>query len=137
VELDFPIEFLVNGTPLSQQSARAEARESWKEAVRAASRSALPNPHFASDGRIAVTIFYFLREPMQGDIDNIAKLILDALCRHIYIDDKQVERLVVQKFEPGREFDFDSPSPALRKAMTGERPLLFIRLSDDPYEDLA
>lgn len=137
MDVAFPIEFLVHGTPLSQQSTRAEARESWKDAIKSASRAALPDPHFAYEGPISITVFYFPPGPMQGDIDNIVKLILDALCRHIYMDDNQVERLVVQKFEPGRGFDFERPSPALRRAITSRRPVLFIRLSEDPHEDLT
>ncbi len=42
---------------------------------------------------------------MQGDVDNIVKPILDALSKHIYNDDGQVERIWVQKFEPGRIFN--------------------------------
>lgn len=137
MELVFPIEFLVHGTPLSFQSARPNAKEAWKEAVRSQSRAILPSGHFVSEGRIAVNLFYFPAEAMQGDIDNIAKLVLDALCRHIYKDDAQVERLLVQKFEPGNEFDFAKPSHMLRAAMIGKRPVLFVRLSDDPHEDLT
>ena len=43
---------------------------------------------------------------MHADIDNCIKLILDAMTTLRYIiDDKQVERLVVQKFEPGRPLE--------------------------------
>ena len=44
-----------------------------------------------------MTLFYFPEERMQGDVDNVVKLVLDALSRHIYVDDAQVERIVVQK----------------------------------------
>ena len=104
MEITFPVEFLVLGTPVSLQAKRAESREEWKGRVKAASSAALPKPHFASDNRIAVTLYYFPSEPVQGDIDNIVKLVLDALCKHVYIDDHQVERVVVQKFEPGNLF---------------------------------
>ena len=60
-----------------------------------ASRPVLPEGHWATTGRVAVTLFYFPEAAMQGDIDNIVKPILDALAQHIYIDDAQVERLVV------------------------------------------
>lgn len=86
---------------------------------------------------MAVTLFYLPDEPMQGDIDNIVKLILDALSEHIYIDDGQVERLVVQKFEPGRVFRFQQPSPTFLTALNGTKPVLYVRVSNDPVEDLA
>ncbi len=74
---------------------------------------------------------------MQGDIDNIVKPVLDALERHIYIDDRQVQRVLVQKFEPGSVFSFTRPSPILENALEQSKPALYIRLSDDPFEDLV
>lgn len=74
---------------------------------------------------------------MQGDVDNIVKLVLDALCEHIYRDDNQVERVVVQKFEPGNVFPFRSPSAALSEALKRAKPALYVRLSGDPFEDLV
>lgn len=113
LEPNFPLEFLVEGTPVSMQAARPESRIEWKERVKAASRAVLPEGHWATKGRIATTLFYFPAAQMEGDVDNIVKLVLDALGRHIYIDDSQVERIVVQKFEPGNIFTFTSPSATL------------------------
>jgi crossover junction endodeoxyribonuclease RusA len=74
---------------------------------------------------------------MQGDIDNIVKPILDAMCNHIYLDDHQVERLLIQKFEPENLFLFSSPSSTLANALSRTKPALYIRLSDNPVEDLV
>jgi crossover junction endodeoxyribonuclease RusA len=74
---------------------------------------------------------------MEGDIDNIVKPVLDALGGHIYLDDWQVERVVVQKFEPGKLFPFAAPSPTLDDAVNGWKPVLYVRLSNDPFEDLT
>jgi len=136
LEIVFPIEFVVDGTPVSSGAKRPETRNEWKERVKAASRTALPEGHWASKGRIAVTLFYFPAEPRGGDVDNIVKLVLDALCKHIYIDDSQVERVLVQKFEPGNIFRFSSPSSGLEMALRRTKPVLYVRLSNDPFEDL-
>ena len=74
---------------------------------------------------------------MQGDVDNIVKPILDALSRHIYLDDQQIERVVVQKFELGFRFSFAKPSGALAEALRETEPVLYIRVSSDPFEDLT
>jgi hypothetical protein len=74
---------------------------------------------------------------MRGDIDNIVKPILDAFSRHIYMDDRQVDRILVQKFEPEKIFAFAAPSPILARAIAGPKPLLYVRLSDDPTEELG
>ena len=136
LEISFPLEFIVPGVPVSSQASRAASKAVWKNAIRAASANMLPEGYFCSEGRIAVTLFYFPHDEMRGDIDNIVKPILDALSRHVYIDDRQVERLVVQKFDPERMFDFTSPSRTLLEALSGLKPLLYIRLSDDPTEGL-
>ena len=136
MELSFPIEFLVHGTAVSAQAKLASSKNQWKERVKAASTGVISQPHFASESPISVTLCYFPDEPMQGDIDNIVKLILDALSRHIYLDDKQVERLVVQKFEPGVVFTFSNPTAVFASAITGPRPVLYVRLSDKPREEL-
>ena len=73
---------------------------------------------------------------MEGDIDNIVKPILDSLERHIYFNDHQVERVVVQKFEPENSFSFEAPSTRLAEAIAGAKPKLYIRLSTDPFEEL-
>jgi crossover junction endodeoxyribonuclease RusA len=74
---------------------------------------------------------------MQGDLDNIVKPILDAMRKHIYADDKQVERILVQKFEPGKIFRFRAPSQTLATAIQGQKPILYVRVSDNPMEGLV
>lgn len=96
----------------------------------------LPEGHFATEVPLTVTLFYFTPVPMEGDLDNIVKPILDALERHIYIDDHQIHRIVVQKFE-AETVRFASPSPTLRQALNTSKRVLYVRLSDDPYEDFA
>jgi crossover junction endodeoxyribonuclease RusA len=115
MEIQFLIEFLVHGTPVSLQAKRAASRQEWKERVRSASLLALPDPHLASDNRMSVTPYYLPDARMHGDLDNIIKPVLDALSRHVYIDDEQVERVLVQKFEPGAVFSSANQTPIFRR----------------------
>jgi crossover junction endodeoxyribonuclease RusA len=137
VEIEFPLELVVEGTPPSAQAKRRVAIDQWKSHIIETSRALPPEGHFATTAPLAVTLFYFPAGEMEGDIDNIVKWILDALDKHIYMNDRQIHRLVVQKFEPGNVFAFVSPSPALQDALNRPKPVLYIRLSDDPFEDLA
>lgn len=137
VEIQFPLEFIVRGTPVSLQAARAKSKDDWKKRIKEASYDALPEGHFSTEASVSVTLFYFPATEMQGDVDNIVKPILDALSKHIYNDDRQVERVWVQKFEPGRIFQFSRPSDVLAKALSDEKPLIFIRLGDDLAEGLV
>ena len=61
---------------------------------------------FIDERPVAETIYYFPDTPMRGDVDNIVKPILDGMKSAVYPDDKVVERVLVQKFEPGIERDF-------------------------------
>lgn len=73
----------------------------WRERITEASRLALPATSWATEAHVAVTLFYFPADKMEGDIDNIVKPVLDALAPHLYLDDSQVDRILVQRFELG------------------------------------
>lgn len=125
------------GTPVSAQSRSPVSRDGWKARVLAAAQGAVRQPHLPSQKRLAVTLFYFPEGSRQGDVDNIVKFTLDALWPDIYLDDSQIERVVVQKFEPGNVHPFSNPSATLRNAITGTKPVLYVRLSDRPFEELT
>src|SRR5215831_1025685 len=135
VEIQFPLEFVVEGTAVSLQAKRRESIDRWKSRIVEASRSVLPEGHFATEAPLAITLYYFPDEDMEGDLDNILKPILDALSRHIYMDDRQIERILVQKFEPQTVFEFSSPTTVLQDVLNRPKPVLYIRLSDDPFEE--
>ena len=127
VEIEFPVEVMVPGVPLSLQASTA-SKEEWKERIRTAAREELPEGHFAAEGPIEVRIYYFSDAPANVDLDNIVKPIFDSLSRFIYLDDRQVERLVAQKFEPGRLFTFTSPSPRLAETIDADGPRVYLQI---------
>jgi crossover junction endodeoxyribonuclease RusA len=137
MEIEFPLEFLVAGIPVSLSAKRRESVDHWKSRIIDATRSVLPDAHFATQEPVSATLFYFPAAQMAGDIDNIVKPVLDALGRLVYVDDRQVHRVLVQKFEPTSVFDFGAPSPTLREALNRAKPVLYVRLSNDPFEDLT
>ena len=69
---------------------------------------------------------------MQADIDKCAKPILDAMTQYIYLDDKQVDRLVVQKFEPERPLEIPrDPSEGLAIALAAGGPVVYVKVGMD------
>jgi Holliday junction resolvase RusA-like endonuclease len=66
--------------------------DQWKARIIDASRSILPEGHFATGNPVAATLFYFPEAEMAGDVDNIVKPVLDALGKHIYLDDGHKRR---------------------------------------------
>ena len=136
MEPEFPLEFIVLGTPVSSQRDNPKAKLEWKALVQEASAKRLPEMHFTIDGPVSLTLYYYPEDRMAGDIDNVVKLTLDAMSRHIYRDDSQVERVVIQKFEKGRIFSFRDPSVTLAECLLGPKPALYVRISRDPHEEL-
>lgn len=131
VEIEFPFEFIVEGYARSQGAAPA-SRETWKAQICYAARAHLPEGCWATGEIVNVSIYYFPDAEMDGDIDNIVKPILDAMSGPIYIDDRQVERLTVQKCEPNRLEDgipaFSEPSIVLASAIQTYGPRLYLRI---------
>jgi crossover junction endodeoxyribonuclease RusA len=68
---------------------------------------------------------------MEGDIDNIVKPILDGMINVAYLDDDVVERVLVQKFEPGIERSFLDVTESLAAALDVDAPVVYIRVDDD------
>lgn len=128
----FPLEFLVQGTPRSLQSS-SKAKEAWKSTIGKAARERIAvsrNFTFLDRRPLSVTIFYFPPAPMQGDVDNIVKPILDGMWGIVYPDDQVVERVIVQKFEPGVYVEFGTFTDALQRAVAANRPVLYVMVDD-------
>ena len=136
LEIVFPIEFVVRGTPVSAQSS-AGSKNAWMDRIKTASSMALPVPHFATAESVAVTLFYFSEEEMPRDLDNIVKPILDALNQHVYIDDGQVDRIVVQRFTNDRLYRFGNPTDALTDVIDGRKPALYVRIATEGLAEVS
>jgi len=92
---------------------------------------ALKEFFFLDDRALAATIFYFPDGAMDGDVDNIVKLIVDGMVAIIYPNDQLLERIIVQKFEPGIVSVFRSLTSTLERATETQPPVLYIRIDDD------
>ncbi len=136
LEPTLPFEFIVKGIAISAQGS-PRSKGAWKEAIRGAARSALPEGAWQLFAPLEVTIFLFPAAVMQGDIDNRVKPILDALSGYVYRDDEQVERLVVQRFSPWQPSRFLNPSEVLISALGADGPVVYIRVADDLQRELS
>jgi crossover junction endodeoxyribonuclease RusA len=129
----YPFEVVVEGVPLSLQASH-QSRARWIERVHNAALSRRIHTYelgLLDERVLAVTIFYFAAAPMGGDIDNIVKPIMDALKAVAYVDDRVVERVVAQKYEPAVAWDFLAPSEQLAVALDRDPPVVYIRVDDD------
>lgn len=136
MEPDLPLEFLVAGTAVSAQASSA-SRTQWRSRVSRAGSAGLEEGAWLLTDAVSVTIYLFPAAALAGDVDNRVKPILDAMTGTIYADDALVERLVVQKFEPDRVFAFSDPSTCLLDALRAQKPLVYVRVTGDPHEELS
>ncbi|RYB02287.1 RusA family crossover junction endodeoxyribonuclease [Lichenibacterium ramalinae] len=118
----------------SFQSKNAQAKEQWKLVVRQAAKDCIDAQReftWLDDRPLAAKILYFAPAPMDGDVDNIVKLILDGMLQIVYRNDRVVERVLVQKIEPGMIVEFASITDKLEEAVETEHPVVYIRIDDD------
>lgn len=129
----FPFEFFVWGTPRSL-GASSDSRERWKETIVHSARRKIAETtdlSWLDERPLSVAIYYFSAAPMEGDIDNIVKPILDALIGVAYPNDRVVERVIAQKIEPDVGWSFDHASEILLSALDTDVPVVYIRIDDD------
>ena len=92
----------------------------------------MPEGHFLLENPVAVTIYFFPQAEMKADIDNCTKPLLDAMSRFVYADDSQVDRMVVQKFEPERPLEVRGvPTDILATALAAMEPVVYIKVGTD------
>ena len=130
----YPLEVVIQGVPVSLQAKRAQSRILWKERVARIARDRkreVDEVGFLDERPVAASIFYFPVSPMAGDIDNIVKPILDSLVGIAFLDDQAVERVLVQKFEPDKEWTITRPSDRLALALVTAPPVVYVRVDDD------
>ena len=129
----YPLEFFIRGVPVSLGGS-TKSKTQWRTTVAEIARQRQRETDelgFLDDRALAVTIYYFPAAPMEGDIDNIVKPILDALKGIAYGDDGVVERVVSQKFEPQYGWAFAAPSHQLAAALDKPVPVVYVRVDDD------
>ena len=135
IEISFPVSFTVKGTPVSSQSTTTRSKNSWKGEVQSAARLVVPAYKWCSEVDVSITIYDFPTDNPQGDVDNIVKLIQDALIGIVYIDDRSVRRVVAQRFLPLETADMNPLPDLVAEALVEDPPFVYIRINVDPLED--
>jgi crossover junction endodeoxyribonuclease RusA len=92
-------ELVIPGTPVSLQ-ASARSRERWKARVRAVAEVVVPEEDQLNGllyRDLRVWVVYFHLGEMDGDLDNIAKPLLDGLTGAVWSNDRQIARLTLRR----------------------------------------
>ena len=97
-DVPFPLEVLIRATAVSDQTKNRKGRANWIKEVgnRVQERIyTLVDWYSIRDRPLMATIYYFSPSPMDGDVDNIVKPILDGMIGIAYKSDQHIEKVVV------------------------------------------
>lgn len=90
------ISFCITGRPKSSQSSR---RDKYQAKIRDKAIEVLGEDYIIPDARFYVRIIWSHSIPVQGDIDNIIKPILDSMNGVVFTDDRDVIRVMSQRVD--------------------------------------
>ena len=108
-ELPLPFEFIIGGSPVSQQSRRRNRVREWTlEVKNAAIRHWDTESPYSGEVKVAITYFF---DRSSLDVDNVPKPILDALSGLVYSDDSKVTDLLCRKRDLNAGLQLRNPSP--------------------------
>ena len=129
-----PLEFTIDGSPVSQQARRRQRVREWQQEVRnVAEREWKGEPPVAEE--LMVTIIY-VYDAIPLDVDNIPKPILDALKGLVFINDNQITDLICRKRDMSTELQVQYFSPALDEALDGSTPFVHIIVGNAPDQEM-
>ncbi len=133
--MPIPFEFVVAGSPVSQQTRRKELLREWMQTVQQVARQGwVAEPPLA--GAVAVTITYFYDSDLL-DVDNIPKPVLDALKGIVYDDDRQVSDLLCRKRDLSEELVIQNPSTTLLDSLHDGQPLLHVSVAEATTREIV
>lgn len=123
-----PLEFIIKGPPVSQQTRNRSRLRNWKNRVRLAAQRkwSSGNPPTQEEIEIRITYFY---EDISPDVDNIAKPIQDALEGLIFENDGQVVNLTCRKRSINGSFRIKGMSQELANGFINGSDFIHIRIS--------
>lgn len=126
-----PVEFIVGGPPISQQTKNRQRLRQWKDEVRAAAAAALPKGFSPVNRAVLLKAsFYFTGAPL--DTDNMVKPIQDALEGLIYVNDRLVTDVHACKRSLDGSFRVRGMSPILAQGFISGRDFLHIVIEEAP-----
>ena len=131
-------EIVVVGVPVSFQGDNAKHKNAWKERVAEAARVAIAEEDkYLEDTQLSILIVQYCFDWFEGDLDNIAKLILDGLSGPAYSDDRQIEQIILRRTELGRDrIEVLDPSALLAATLDGayemREDFVYVRIGSAP-----
>lgn len=97
--------------------ASGRGKSQWKDEVRAAAEAAMAGRERFDFVDVSIRILHFCFDwaDTDGDLDNIGKPILDAMCLVVFFNDNQVSQLLLRRTDLARDqvTEIEGATPAL------------------------
>lgn len=122
-------EFVVIGTPVSQQTRRRSRLRDWRRIVTTAATARWPAGRSPWDQPVKVTVTHFYAV-VPIDLDNLAKPVLDAIKGIVITDDGQVCELVLRRIAVREVLRLPPPSPLIAGALVMASEFLHVLVVD-------
>ena len=133
--MPIPFEFVIDGSPVSQQARRSSRVRDWTLAVQGAAKQDWDTePPFTGEVMVSITYFF---EGASLDVDNIPKPILDALEGLAYSNDTQVSDLLCRKRDLNRDLRIQNPSPLLIETLGHSQQFLHIAVASALSQEVS
>jgi crossover junction endodeoxyribonuclease RusA len=127
------VEFIIEGTPVSQQTKSSGSLRIWKDVVRLEAK--VNQIKSASLKSVKLTIIYFY-DGVNIDVDNIIKPIQDALIGVAYLDDKQVIDVLSRKRNLNNALRITTVTPVLESGLSLGEEFLYITVEETSDEEI-
>lgn len=130
-ECSLPVEFVVMGVPASGQTRNKQRQRQWVDKVRAAGQAAVQAAGGGSPvhTEVEVTVTYYATGGGQPpDRDNMAKPMLDAMEAVVYVNDRQVLTMALNKRPLDGLYVIAGITPALASGFMANEPFVHIRV---------
>jgi Holliday junction resolvase RusA-like endonuclease len=128
------LEFVVIGTPVSNQSTNPLNLTAWKATVKGEAQKVWTSAPLT--GRLKAIIINFHRgEKPPLDVDNMSKPIHDAMNKLVYEDDRQIRQAEISHVRIDAPFSIVGVSQILVDAVRAGNEFVYVRIEDpvDPF----
>ncbi len=121
-----PLEFGIDGPPVSQQARRRSRVREWTQQVREVAEH-----HWIGSSPVSVALtvsITYVFDAVDLDIDNISKPILDAMKGLVYVDDSQIMDLICRKRHHLRAYRVENPSELFDSYLQNSTEFIVVRV---------
>ena len=122
-----PLEFTLDGPPVSVQTRNKRRLKSWKAAVKSAAQRQLSATSLIVSDQVTISMTYYY-DGDSPDVDNIIKPVQDALIGVIYNDDDQVVETKSRKRSINGSYKIRGVSAVLLNAFSNGNDFLHIKV---------